>query len=88
MSPGVNPRPSLNGLHVSTHLRSKNGVAGGEPPALIERSRSVTVTTRCSAGVAGGEPPALIERCSAMCRQQIPIWYGVAGGEPPALIER
>ena len=38
VSPGVNPRPSLNaGRLASIAGRSHDGVAGGEPPALIER---------------------------------------------------
>ena len=39
-----------------------HGVAGGEPPALIERSISPVVVIDRYEGVAGGEPPALIER--------------------------
>ena len=40
MSPGVNPRPSLNERAPICYTRTDGhgkGVAGGEPPALIER---------------------------------------------------
>ena len=38
VSPGVNPRPSLNVLvHGLVDVEPAAGVAGGEPPALIER---------------------------------------------------
>ena len=61
MSPGVNPRPSLNAageLEVD-HITPRG--AGGEPPALIERSKTASVGG-ARRSVAGGEPPALIER--------------------------
>ena len=63
------------------------GVAGGEPPALIERATTEIATARSLMCVAGGEPPALIERdVSAVV--DVERFAGVAGGEPPALIER
>ncbi len=62
-------------------------VAGGMPPAFIERTRPARSTSRPRSGVAGGMPPAFIERQSGG-------WLGsaardgVAGGMPPAFIER
>ena len=38
------------------------GVAGGNPPALIERWTSAGFGAHSGSGVAGGNPPALIER--------------------------
>ena len=61
VSPGVNPRPSLNGNGSYVDPRSRSGVAGGEPPALIERLKQRPINLHRNR-VAGGEPPALIER--------------------------
>ena len=66
MSPGVNPRPSLNEVRYRTReVSGVTRVAGGEPPALIERSTEFRLTVNPRYGVAGGEPPALIERSRA-----------------------
>ena len=37
VSPGVNPRPSLNAVGGGMVVGIGVGVAGGEPPALIEQ---------------------------------------------------
>ena len=42
VSPGVNPRPSLNGPYGVRYWCVPDSVAGGEPPALIERTSSRT----------------------------------------------
>ena len=62
------------------------GVAGGEPPALIERINRVDYAGIVRSRVAGGEPPALIERNNSTPANSPSS--SVAGGEPPALIER
>ena len=68
VSPGVNPRPSLN-VFCRSDLpvpSTPGGVAGGEPPALIERLRPGSESAIRRKGVAGGEPPALIERAEGL----------------------
>ncbi len=62
------------------------GVAGGNPPALIERGKLDSRARELMRGVAGGNPPALIERCG--CNRRPAPSARVAGGNPPALIER
>ena len=61
-SPGVTPRPSLNGHLVRPGGHRLRGVAGGNPPALIERPSSAPAAPPKRTSVAGGNPPALIER--------------------------
>ena len=64
VSPGVNPRPSLNAIEYQGSQGKLISVAGGESPALIERVTSITSSLN-TVRVAGGEPPALIERTRA-----------------------
>ena len=84
-SPGVTPRPSLNARSSGQTRTEWPSVAGGNPPALIERVAGMKETAT-PARVAGGNPPALIER---IWRRMVPgSSRRVAGGNPPALIER
>ena len=85
VSPGVNPRPSLNARETALEqLVADPGVAGGEPPALIERWE-VALGALKPHSVAGGEPPVLIERVhrSSLVRPSVGC---VAGGESPTHI--
>ena len=62
--PGLTPRPSLND-HSGDRVKSMSeGVAGSNPPALIERRRKSSSSPGLCARVAGSNPPALIERLS------------------------
>ena len=61
-SPGVAPRPSLNERQQVVVVDVLGGVAGGSPPALIERSTGRATPSPKPYCVAGGSPPALIER--------------------------
>ena len=62
VSPGLTPRPSLNeGASPVTARDPDLGVAGANPPALIERPAGQRPVNR-GIGVAGANPPALIER--------------------------
>ena len=84
--PGVPPRPSLNGDDFGPASAGAIGVAGGTPPALIERAATVPSGENWRPSVAGGTPPALIERGPSVLGAAAEP--GVAGGTPPALIER
>ena len=86
MSPGITPRPSLNGAELAQIEGDLSGVAGDNPPALIERC-----TTSSDGRVIPLVSPGITPRPSLNVGEDhldLDDLAGVAGDNPPALIER
>ena len=79
MSPGVNPRPSLNAEADSKlYAASVVSVAGGEPPALIERLTRICTGATMSRVSPGVNPrPSLNEQPALLVGVPPPVSPGV-----------
>ena len=78
MSPGFNPRPSLNEQEGAESGRYWLSVAGVQPPAFVERGTTRGWRPALTSSVAGVQTPAFVERTSKplRCRYTTPVSPG------------